>query len=132
MNAQDLSKVFRNCSLSNEVIIEKYFKGEITIEQASEFMRINNEVRIELDNKQGWFDENSSKIYKIRKLNVMFSEYLLKTRKGTIIYKYFGKQHAYCTSSLTYGYKIATDEDIDSFKEIDEYKETISYDEMER
>lgn len=132
LEVSEISKVFKNCSLSSEVIIEKFFKGEITKEQAAEFIRINNEVRIELDNNAGWFDENSAKVYKIRNINSLFSEYLLKTRKGEIVYKYFGKKHPYCNSSLMYGYRIATDNDLELFKDIDEHVENIHYDEKER
>ena len=122
----DIDKMLKNAKLDIETIIFSYFKGDITKEEASELIRISRCEIIELDDKSGWFDINSASIYK--EIDGIFTNRLLKTRKGTIIYEYFGKEYQ---MALTYGYKIPTEEELKMFENVPEHMLITDFSERE-
>lgn len=137
----NLTEVFKNCGLTTEMIFQKYLTDEINKEEANEWIRVLNEEREELEDGEGWFDINSAKIYKIEgneedyKNNVIwFPNMLLKTRKGTIIYKYFTNFENHNNNNnniMGYKYRIASAEDVKLFEDFPVYKEKITYSDKE-
>lgn len=50
METQDFSNVFKNIIIPEMMILEKFIKGEITIEKAADIIRMNNEIQADQSN----------------------------------------------------------------------------------
>ncbi|MFW6242888.1 MAG: hypothetical protein ACOC2W_01905 [bacterium] len=105
--------VFKNCKFSKEFILEKWCSGCLTNQQLEFLMKESNANKQTLSNADGWIDLNSCQILK-REKGVLFPDEILKTKKGTLIYKHF--------DSGIYKYKIPTDDDLSYFNDKPHYK----------
>jgi len=114
-NLTNISNIFKNCKLNNETILSKWSLGEISDGIAKELIRINNIKKVYLDDGN-WFDMNTTTIYKSSFKNGFLAEYLLKTRKGNMIYKYCSNS-TNIFNSFDYKCRIATPQDIELFND---------------